>query len=63
MHNPPKATQNKKLSKAAQRALKEAEARRAQSESKSLPKEYGGSRRAEPTRYGDWERGGIASDF
>ncbi len=63
MKNPPKVTQNKKLSAAARRALEEAEARRAQKTSKPLPKEYNGSRRAEPTRYGDWERGGIASDF
>jgi hypothetical protein len=27
------------------------------------PKEVGGSAGPEPTRYGDWEKGGIASDF
>ena len=27
------------------------------------PKETGGPKRPEPTRYGDWERKGITSDF
>jgi hypothetical protein len=27
------------------------------------PKEIGGSKKPEPTRYGDWEVGGICSDF
>jgi len=27
------------------------------------PKEYGGPTGKEPTRYGDWERGGRCSDF
>ena len=27
------------------------------------PKEVGGPKGPEPTRYGDWEVGGIASDF
>ena len=30
---------------------------------KPLPKEIGGVKGPEPTRYGDWERNGIASDF
>ena len=32
---------------------------------KSLPhpREIGGPKGPEPTRYGDWEVGGIASDF
>jgi hypothetical protein len=41
-----------KLSPAAERALAKAEARRAN-----------GRKGPEPTRYGDWERNGIASDF
>ena len=28
-----------------------------------LPKEIGGQKGPEPTRYGDWEKGGIISDF
>ena len=27
------------------------------------PKEYGGPKGLEPTRYGDWERKGICTDF
>jgi hypothetical protein len=55
----------KPLSPAAQRALAEAEARRkaAAAEAKSSPKEYQGPKGPEPTRYGDWENKGIASDF
>lgn len=28
-----------------------------------LPKELGGRKGPEPTRYGDWEKDGIVSDF
>ena len=28
-----------------------------------MPKEIGGPSELEPTRYGDWERKGITSDF
>jgi len=48
---------------AAQRALAEAQARRQAKKKIAKPAEYGGPRGAEPTRYGDWERKGIASDF
>lgn len=27
------------------------------------PREVGGRKGPEPTRYGDWEKGGICSDF
>jgi len=30
---------------------------------KKKPKEIGGPKGPEPTRYGDWERKGIVSDF
>jgi hypothetical protein len=55
----------KPLSPAAQRALAEAEARRAASQvaSQPAPKEFQGPKGPEPTRYGDWENKGIASDF
>jgi len=55
----------KTLTPAAQRALAEAEARRAQIDEKGRdwPRESGGPHGPEPTRYGDWERKGIASDF
>jgi hypothetical protein len=55
------------LSPAAQRALAEAEERRrlADAERAAHPrlKEIGGRDGPDPTRYGDWEKGGIASDF
>lgn len=28
-----------------------------------MPKEVGGRNGPEPTRYGDWEKGGLCSDF
>jgi hypothetical protein len=52
------------LSPAAQRALAEAEERRRlQRESQEQAKEVGGRSGPDPVRYGDWENGGIASDF
>jgi hypothetical protein len=61
----PASAERKVLSPAAQRALAEAEARRqaAAADAKSLPKEFQGPKGPEPTRYGDWENKGIASDF
>ena len=50
------------LTPEAKRALAEAAARRAAAE-KQLPAEQGGPSGPEPTRYGDWERNGIAVDF
>ena len=57
--------QRKPLTPAAQRALAEAEARRkaAEADAKPAQKEFQGPNGPEPTRYGDWERKGIASDF
>jgi hypothetical protein len=64
---PPKAEPPRKpLSPAAQRALAEAEARRASAQAAAPPpaaKEFQGPKGPEPTRYGDWENKGIASDF
>jgi hypothetical protein len=53
------------LSPAAQRALAEAQARRAETDrlAQDRPKERDGRRGPEPVRYGDWEVKGIASDF
>ncbi len=55
----------KPLTSAAQRALAEAQARRqaAMANAKPMPKEFQGPKGPEPTRYGDWEKKGIASDF
>ena len=51
------------LTDAAKRALAEAEARRAAEIVLDLPPEDGGPRGPEPTRYGDWEKKGLAVDF
>jgi hypothetical protein len=48
---------------AGQRARAEAEARLATEKAAKLPPEVDGPSGPEPTRYGDWERKGIASDF
>ena len=56
----------KPLAPAAQRALAEAAERRAQAAKaarEERPRELQGPKGLEPTRYGDWERKGIASDF
>jgi hypothetical protein len=57
--------ERKVLTPEAQRALAEADARRqvAAASGKPMPKELQGPNGPEPTRYGDWERKGIASDF
>jgi hypothetical protein len=51
------------LPAAAARALAEAELRRAAALEVERPKEINGRKGPEPTRYGDWESKGIASDF
>ena len=54
------------LTPAAQRALAEAEERRrleAEQGAAARPKELGGQTGPDPTRFGDWEKGGIVSDF
>ena len=53
----------KKDRTAAARALAEAEARRQAAIDAKRPKELGGREGPEPTRFGDWEKGGIVSDF
>ena len=67
MTNPPNAAPGKKLSPEACRALEEAEGRKQKQlkarNTKSLPLEKSGPKGAEPTRFGDWERGGITYDF
>ncbi len=51
------------LSDAAKRALAEAEERRNLAVKLRLPTEVNGSKGPEPTRFGDWEKKGITSDF
>jgi hypothetical protein len=60
---PPNAAPDKPLTPQARRALEEAEARRQAAEAAAKPLEQGGPRGLEPTRFGDWERKGIAVDF
>ena len=48
---------------AAKRALAEAEARKCAAADQTLPPELGGRDGPEPTRFGDWEKKGITSDF
>jgi hypothetical protein len=60
------ALPRRKLSPAAERALAEAAARRAAAQATPAPKppkEVPERPELEPTRYGDWEKKGIASDF
>jgi hypothetical protein len=48
---------------AGERAKAEAEARRRAAKPLALPREIGGPKGPEPTRYGDWEKNGLISDF
>ena len=59
------STNERRLPPAAERALAEAAARRAEIDARvaSLPPEHGARRTREPVRYGDWETKGLASDF
>ena len=58
-------TNTERESKQAERALDEARKRLADKETnhKKMPAEKKGRGGLEPTRYGDWEVKGIASDF
>jgi hypothetical protein len=60
---PANAAPGKALTPAARRALEEAEARRKVAETTPLLPEEGGPKGLEPTRFGDWERKGLAVDF
>jgi len=54
----------KPLSPAAERALAEAAERRARERPpEAAVNEVGGPSGPEPTRYGDWEKKGLTSDF
>jgi hypothetical protein len=55
----------RRLTPAAERALAEAAARRAERDRHAVdhPKEIAGRDGPEPTRYGDWEINGLTSDF
>lgn len=53
----------KTLAPAAKRALEEAALRRAARDDAKIVDEHNGPAGVEPTRFGDWERKGIAYDF
>jgi hypothetical protein len=56
----------KRLTPQAERALKEAQERRRRAQEAAVapqPQEIGGRQGPDPTRFGDWEKNGIASDF
>jgi hypothetical protein len=57
-------SEKRPLSPAAERALAEAAARRAERDRNAdQSKESGGRGGLDPTRYGDWEKDGLISDF
>lgn len=63
-----KPNADKELTPQAQRALAEAEERRRLADARRAatpkpPKEIGGRDGPDPTRYGDWEKNGLTSDF
>ena len=58
------ASAAKVIPPAAERALREAAERRARQPAPiAEPAESGGVKGPDPTRYGDWERKGVAVDF
>jgi hypothetical protein len=65
MTSPENPLPARKLSPAAERALKEAAERRdaAKKADTGAAGEVGGPSGPEPTRYGDWEKKGLTSDF
>jgi hypothetical protein len=59
----PHATPERPVSEAARRALQEAADRRENQAATQADPEYGGPSGLEPTRFGDWEKKGLAVDF
>ena len=51
------------IREAGERAAAEAEARRKAETPEPMAEELGGQKGPEPTRYGDWEKKGLISDF
>ena len=58
-----KKNMSKDFKEMAKKALKEAEIRKKLKSVEKTPKEINGPAGPEPTRYGDWEKKGIVSDF
>ncbi len=61
--DPEGASPGKPLTPEARRALQEAAERRAAAARAPAAPEIDGPKGPEPTRYGDWERKGVAVDF
>lgn len=59
----PNAEIEARIRDAGKRAAAEAEARRKAEAAPNLPPEINGQKGPEPTRFGDWEKKGIISDF
>jgi hypothetical protein len=58
-----KALIAQRIREAGERALAEAKIRNANAVKTNPPPEHDGPKGPEPTRYGDWERKGLVSDF
>ena len=54
---------SKNFKEMAKKALEEAKKRKKLKSVEKAPKEINGPAGPEPTRYGDWEKKGIVSDF
>lgn len=54
---------DQRIQDAAARALQEASERKKSDARAALPTELGGRDGPEPTRFGDWEKDGVVSDF
>lgn len=63
MHKPEHPTAKKPDVQTARRALEEAALRKKNAAPRNAAKELGGPKGPEPTRFGDWERKGMTSDF
>ena len=59
----PATDKAQRIKDAAIRALAEARTRKDNNPARDLPNELGGRNGPEPTRFGDWEKKGITSDF
>ncbi len=54
---------DQRIQDAAARALREVAERKKSDTRTPLPTELGGRNGPEPTRFGDWEKDGVVSDF
>ena len=61
--NTPATDKAQRIADAAKRALDEVKQRKNNQGDPDLPTELGGRNGPEPTRFGDWEKKGITSDF